>query len=122
MLWAMDTPGCTVVYLHVIDYNQAAMDFYARMGFTRFSKIEGFYPINSVTHDAFVYLQYINGGQPPPEEPPGMLETLWDWLSNTISSLASLALGPSKRNGSPAAAEADEEGEESTENKGQDLV
>ena len=110
--WAHEDPSCKALYLHVIDYNKSAMDFYVRQGFFRFSRVEDFYPIDGESHDALIYAMYLNGGQPPPPEPPGLAEIVWDWLATAISSFASLAFGEEE--------EADYEADESE--KAGDLV
>ena len=106
--WAKRQSSCKVLYLHVIEYNKSAMDFYVRMGFTRFARVEDFYPISGESHAALVYLVYLNDGKPPPPEPPGLLETMWDWLSNTIDSIASLAFGSDEDGEEELVAEAEE--------------
>jgi hypothetical protein len=69
------------------------MEFYRRLGFIKFSRVEDFYPIDGKNHDAFLYLMYFNGGQEPPPDPPGMLEKVWDWISDLINKVADLTFG-----------------------------
>lgn len=40
---AMNNPMCGSIYLHVITYNDAAIQFYERLGFTRVTIIKGVY-------------------------------------------------------------------------------
>lgn len=96
MKWAETDTSCTVLYLHVIDYNVNAQGFYKRLGFQKHSRVADFYPIEGNNHDAFVYLKYMNGGEPPLPEPPSVLESFWDWFSGAVERLAVLAFGERK--------------------------
>ena len=91
--WATKDPLCAALYLHVIEYNQSAMDFYSKLGLIQFGRVADFYPIEGKNHDAFVYVLYMNGGEPPPPEPPGLMEKVWDWISRAITVVAVFAFG-----------------------------
>jgi len=91
--WASSDPECTALYLHVIDYNRSAMRFYERLGLQQFNRVVDFYPINGENHDAFIYVLYINGGTPPPPEPPGIMEQVLDWFSNAFSRVLGRVFG-----------------------------
>ena len=80
-------PTCGGVYLHVITYNTAAINFYEKLGFYRIEEIKGllfmchniqnfakivfltfhlrlfpdFYSIDGVKYDCYLYAYFING-------------------------------------------------------------
>ena len=53
------------VYLHVVDYNIAAIKFYEKNDFEYYMTREKHYNIESKKYDAYVYVKYINGGEKP---------------------------------------------------------
>ncbi|XP_032228891.1 N-alpha-acetyltransferase 60 [Nematostella vectensis] len=57
--------SCKAIYLHVLTSNMAAMRFYESRCFQRFRFLPLYYSINGVHHDGFLYVLYINGGEPP---------------------------------------------------------
>ena len=69
------------------------MDFYSRLGLIKFGRVPDFYPIEGKNHDAFVYVMYINGGEPPPPEPPGLIEKVWGWITKALTVVADFAFG-----------------------------
>ncbi|CAK8990731.1 Extracellular protease [Durusdinium trenchii] len=48
-------PACGVLYLHVITYNDAAIQFYEHHGFVRVRVLHDFYKIEGKLFDAFLY-------------------------------------------------------------------
>eukprot|EP00520_Triparma_pacifica_P013205 CAMPEP_0118637818 /NCGR_PEP_ID=MMETSP0785-20121206/3353_1 /TAXON_ID=91992 /ORGANISM="Bolidomonas pacifica, Strain CCMP 1866" /LENGTH=202 /DNA_ID=CAMNT_0006529025 /DNA_START=102 /DNA_END=707 /DNA_ORIENTATION=- len=56
---------CGAVYLHVITYNQAAMNFYSRHGFKRVGTLMDYYFIDGKNYNAYLYVKYVNGAVPP---------------------------------------------------------
>lgn len=50
--------GCTVMVLHAFTGNGAAMEFYARVGFVRTHRVEGFY---GAGRDAWVCVKELSG-------------------------------------------------------------
>ncbi|KAK1748952.1 N-acetyltransferase [Skeletonema marinoi] len=52
---------CGTLYLHVIIYNETAIKLYERLGFSRVKKIRGYYTINSVNYDCYLYARYFHG-------------------------------------------------------------
>lgn len=57
--------NCGAVYLHVINYNKTALNFYERNDFTQLKTLSGFYRIDGVDHTAYLYIYYLNGFCPP---------------------------------------------------------
>lgn len=54
---------CKAIYLHVEVENQSAIDFYTHKEFTRFCRVPGYYTINGLPVDGFLYILFCNGGQ-----------------------------------------------------------
>mmetsp|Transcript_32319 Transcript_32319/g.43006 ORF Transcript_32319/g.43006 Transcript_32319/m.43006 type:complete len:381 (-) Transcript_32319:200-1342(-) len=54
---------CGAVYLHVITYNFAAIQFYERLGFVRVKEIEDYYRINGKNHNCYLYARYFHGNK-----------------------------------------------------------
>eukprot|EP00249_Psilotum_nudum_P014880 c25047_g1_i1 orf=419-1354(-) len=63
--YASTIPICKAVYLHVISYNQPAINFYKKNSFQCLRKLHSFYFINGHHYDAYLYIYYVNGGRPP---------------------------------------------------------
>jgi len=63
------------------------------------------------SHDAFVYVTYMNGGKPPPPEAPSLIRAVWSWLSTALTRVAQFAFG-----------EDEEEGDSELHAKGSDIV
>mmetsp|Transcript_6171 Transcript_6171/g.11685 ORF Transcript_6171/g.11685 Transcript_6171/m.11685 type:complete len:332 (-) Transcript_6171:520-1515(-) len=57
-------PSCGVVYLHVITYNRAAIQFYERLGFYRIEEIQDYYLIDGSKYNCYLYAYFINGNRP----------------------------------------------------------
>lgn len=57
--------SCGAVYLHVIDYNKAALKFYEKNKFEFFREINSFYIIDKKYYTALLYIYYINGNGAP---------------------------------------------------------
>lgn len=62
-------------------------------GLSKFRKVPDFYPIDGKSHDAFIFVIYINGGVPPPPESPGFLEKFIGWISIAWKTVANFAFG-----------------------------
>jgi len=74
---------CAVVYLHVITYNYGAIKFYEKHNFKRMAQVQGFYNIDGVLHDAYLYCRYI--GEAKPE--PSLEGSFWNTLYQTVASI-----------------------------------
>ncbi|KAH9253903.1 hypothetical protein BASA81_008027 [Batrachochytrium salamandrivorans] len=92
--WAQQS-CCTACYLHVIEYNTSAMEFYRKLGFAFHTREDGFYPqIEGKDYSAMVYVMYFNGGKPPPPKPLpllpsinsqfGVLDMVFDWITSVF--------------------------------------
>jgi ribosomal protein S18 acetylase RimI-like enzyme len=57
--------SCGAVYLHVIDYNKAALKFYEKNKFEFFREIPSFYIIDKKYYTSLLYIYYINGNGAP---------------------------------------------------------
>lgn len=56
---------CGAVYLHVITYNLAAMQFYSKNSFQQLRTLHRFYSINAQSYDAHLYILYLRHFRPP---------------------------------------------------------
>lgn len=63
--YASSIPTCQAVYLHVISYNNPAIHLYKKMSFKCIRRLQGFYLINGLQYDAYLFLYYVNGGRSP---------------------------------------------------------
>ncbi|EFJ25516.1 hypothetical protein SELMODRAFT_413610 [Selaginella moellendorffii] len=63
--YARRISSCRAVYLHVIAYNRAAINFYQKNTFRCLRRLSKFYHINGHHYDAYLYIYYVNGGRPP---------------------------------------------------------
>ncbi|RZB77716.1 Histone acetyltransferase MCC1 isoform E [Glycine soja] len=63
--YASSIPTCRAVYLHVISYNNPAINLYKKMSFKCVRRLQGFYLINGQHYDSFLFLYYVNGGRSP---------------------------------------------------------
>ena len=57
---AVDEAHCGAVYLHVITYNVAAIDFYEKNDFTRLRMIADYYRIDGVSYACYVYALFLS--------------------------------------------------------------
>lgn len=51
------------VFLHVIEYNEAAIRLYEKMGFERLEELENFYKIGNEIFGGKALGMYLNGGR-----------------------------------------------------------
>ncbi|KAJ3675378.1 hypothetical protein LUZ60_004420 [Juncus effusus] len=56
---------CRAVYLHVISYNQPAINFYEKMSFKLIRRLSQFYYIRGQHYDSYLFVYYVNGGPSP---------------------------------------------------------
>ncbi|KAG0564069.1 hypothetical protein M758_8G075300 [Ceratodon purpureus] len=63
--YANQMSSCRALYLHVIAYNRPAIMFYQKNMFQCLRRLHNFYTIDGDTHDAFLYVFYVNGGRSP---------------------------------------------------------
>lgn len=63
--YASGIMNCKAVYLHVIAYNQPAIQFYQKMLFKLVRRLPMFYYINGQHYDSYLFVYYINGGRSP---------------------------------------------------------
>lgn len=54
-------PSCGVLYLHVIPFNHAAINFYEKLGFYRVCTINNYYNIDDKYYDCYLYAKYFHG-------------------------------------------------------------
>lgn len=57
---AKRTQQCAAVYLHVIHYNQVAINFYTKQAFEYIKTRYNYYEIDKQSHSAYVYALFIN--------------------------------------------------------------
>ena len=80
---ATSNRNCGLVYLHVITYNTSAIKFYEKNGFQRVAQCEGYYLIDGVSYDSYLYCLYINGGEPSEswlDSVESLVDKFADWL------------------------------------------
>lgn len=94
--WAKCDTLCTAAYLHVIEYNTSAMEFYRKLGFEQYAKEENFYPqLNGKDYAAMVYVARFNGGtapmvlQEPSSSGGSILDFVFDWITYAFGKLFS---------------------------------
>uniref|UniRef100_A0A7N0TBR8 N-alpha-acetyltransferase 60 n=1 Tax=Kalanchoe fedtschenkoi TaxID=63787 RepID=A0A7N0TBR8_KALFE len=63
--YASNLPTCQAVYLHVISYNNPAIQLYKKLAFKCVRVLYGFYFINGQHYDAYLFVYYVNGGKSP---------------------------------------------------------
>lgn len=63
--YGSDISSCRAVYLHVIDYNEPAIQLYKKMAFKLARRLPMFYYIRGNHYDSFLFVYYVNGGQSP---------------------------------------------------------
>lgn len=76
---AEEDAQCGVLYLHVITYNDAAIRFYEKLGFSRVQEIEDYYTIKGKHYNCFLYAKYFHGNRGH--------RTILRILSNVVSRL-----------------------------------
>ena len=72
--------SCLVIYLHVISYNQSAIELYKSERFTEFDWYESFYFFNGQSYDGILYYKLIDRRE-------SALEKLSKWIYNKLQSL-----------------------------------
>ncbi|KAM0917065.1 hypothetical protein ACQ4PT_009799 [Festuca glaucescens] len=72
---AASVSNCRGVYLHVISYNQLAINFYKKMLFKLARRLPMFYYIRGQHYDSYLFVYYVNGGRTPCS-PLGFLKML----------------------------------------------
>lgn len=63
--YASSIPTCRAVYLHVISYNNPAINLYKKISFKCVRRLRGFYFINGQHYDSYLFMYYVNGGRSP---------------------------------------------------------
>jgi len=53
-------PGCGMVLLHVITYNQSAVDFYEKHGYTKYRFCEDYYIVDGENYDSWMFVKKIS--------------------------------------------------------------
>lgn len=81
-LLSAEQHNCKAIYLHVLTTNVSAIRFYERQNFKQHSFLPYYYSIHAAPHDAYCYVLYMNGGQPP--------WTFTDYMKHIGDSLARL--------------------------------
>uniref|UniRef100_I1JAM7 N-alpha-acetyltransferase 60 n=3 Tax=Glycine subgen. Soja TaxID=1462606 RepID=I1JAM7_SOYBN len=85
--YASSIPTCRAVYLHVISYNNPAINLYKKMSFKCVRRLQGFYLINGQHYDSFLFLYYVNGGQSPCS-PLEFLTAIVSYMKSGFNSVA----------------------------------
>ncbi|CAJ1926423.1 unnamed protein product [Sphenostylis stenocarpa] len=85
--YASSIPTCRAVYLHVISYNNPAINLYQKMSFKCVRRLQGFYLINGQHYDSFLFLYYVNGGRSPCS-PLEILTAIVSFMKNGFKSVA----------------------------------
>ena len=57
---SLEIESCLAIYLHVIYYNNSAINFYSKNKFKKVKKIENYYYIDGKHYDSFVFLRIIS--------------------------------------------------------------
>jgi len=60
-------PTCMAVFLHVITYNEVAIEFYKRNGFRVLKEIPGYYYFDSKHFGCYLCVKYLKGARDPGE-------------------------------------------------------
>lgn len=95
-------PHVQAIYLHVVTYNEAAINLYETMRFLQLGRFTSFYQIHGQPYDSFLYALYVNGGRPPWKVRLKSFlgwgaSTSWkDWVVSAFSSLWRGGEGPSQ--------------------------
>ncbi|KAI3940511.1 hypothetical protein MKW98_024918 [Papaver atlanticum] len=63
--YASNLAHCQAVYLHVISYNNPAIQFYKKLCFKFVRRLSGFYYIQGQHYDSLLFVYYVNGGRSP---------------------------------------------------------
>jgi len=58
-------PEVQAVYLHVVTYNEAAIQLYESMRFVRLDRFTSFYQLHGQPYDSYLYARYLHQGRPP---------------------------------------------------------
>lgn len=58
-------PEVQAVYLHVVTYNEAAIQLYESMRFVRLERFTSFYHLHGHPYDSYLYARYLHHGRPP---------------------------------------------------------
>jgi len=61
----INMPEVQAIYLHVVDYNDAAICLYQSMGFLRINQFPQFYFLHGKHYDSFLYAHYLQNVRPP---------------------------------------------------------
>ncbi|XP_039141158.1 histone acetyltransferase MCC1 isoform X2 [Dioscorea cayenensis subsp. rotundata] len=85
--YASSMTNCRAVYLHVIAYNQPAINFYQKMQFKLIRKLHKFYYIKGRHYDAYLFVYYVNGGRSPCS-PLDVLSTAATYIKGLLKLLA----------------------------------
>ena len=56
---------CKAIYLHCMTSNVSALKFYKKWRFMEHSYLPNYYGSSAQPADAYCYVKYINGGEPP---------------------------------------------------------
>merc|ERR1711879_769325 len=86
-------PFVQAVYLHVVTYNDAAIQLYESMKFLRIAHFQQFYQLHGKPYDSYLYAVYVNNGRPPWKFRwrtflgMGLATTLWTGFVSAWSSL-----------------------------------
>lgn len=86
--YASSITSCRAVYLHVIAYNQPAIQFYQKMLFRLIRKLSNFYYINGQHYDSFLFVYYVNGGGRSPCSPMETVAAFAAYFSGLLRILA----------------------------------
>lgn len=65
-MWHVDRtmPHVQAVYLHVVTYNEAAIQLYENIKFLRIGHFNSFYFLHGRPYDSYLYARYCHGGRP----------------------------------------------------------
>merc|ERR1712071_133328 len=85
-------PLVQAIYLHVVTYNEAAIQLYESMQYQRIGHFPGFYQLHGKPYDSYLYARYVHEGKPPWswrwKNMIGVSMTAWkDWIVSALSSL-----------------------------------
>ena len=88
--YAKSNSKCGCVYLHVIDYNKVAMQFYENNNFIKLRYIEEFYTIHNQPYSSYLYIYYMNDALNPDSNNitsniSNYFNNIWVSISNLFS-------------------------------------
>lgn len=97
-------PQIRALYLHVVTYNEAAIQLYESMRFSSIAQFNAFYTLHGKLYDSYLYALYMHGSKPPWKWRLrnffGMGFKTLSWSEWVMSAVSSLRMGSSSSSSS----------------------